>query len=26
MYLGGGAGHGKVVRRMHSPTVLPLER
>jgi hydrogenase large subunit len=26
MYLGGGSGHGKVVRRMHSPTVLPLER
>jgi len=26
MYLGGGAGKGKVVRRMHSPTVLPLER
>jgi len=26
MYLGGGSGQGKVVRRMHSPTVLPLER
>ena len=26
MYLGGGSGKGKVVQRMHSPTVLPLER
>jgi hydrogenase large subunit len=26
MYLGGGSGKGKVVKRMHSPTVLPLER